>query len=541
MIEHEVRVHPSAGYRLPRAEQLAWKIAEVAADPVEPHRVAEMVVNRVIDNAAVAAAALDRSRSRARAQALAHPFSPGAPVLGARHPPRLARVGGLGQRRRRARARLPRHLPRRRLLAPRRQHPADAGGRPALRAVRRATWSAASRRLRDPGRPGARRSACTSTRSTTSPTSARRPRPASARCSACRRRSSTRPSARRCTSPPPPASPARARSRAGRPTRRPSPGRSPSRRSTGRCAASARRRHLRGRGRRDRLAARRPGAAYAGAAAGARRAQARRSCATYTKEHSAEYQSQALIDLARRMAPAHRRPRRRCATIVIHTSHHTHNVIGTGANDPQKMDPAGQPRDARPLDHVHLRGRARRTAPGTTSAPTPPSAPPGPTRSRCGTRICTVEDPEWTRRYHATDPDGRRSAAGWWSRSTTARSSRTSSPWPTRTRSGARPFARAQYVEKFRTLAEGVVAAAEQERFLAVAERLPSCAPDQLGRLTVTADGDPDSRRPERDLLMMSPCAVTGARRQARRLPGRAGLAAGCCGCPARSRRWSRC
>ena len=25
--------------------------------------------------------------------------------------------------------------------------------------------------------------------------------------------------------------------------------------------------------------------------------------------------------------------------INIYTSHHTHNVIGTGANDPQKMDP----------------------------------------------------------------------------------------------------------------------------------------------------------------------------------------------------------
>jgi 2-methylcitrate dehydratase len=59
---------------------------------------------------------------------------------------------------------------------------------------------------------------------------------------------------------------------------------------------------------------------------------------TYTKEHSAEYQSQALIDLAFRM-------RERIADlaqikkIVLHTSHHTHYVIGTGANDPQKMDP----------------------------------------------------------------------------------------------------------------------------------------------------------------------------------------------------------
>lgn len=27
------------------------------------------------------------------------------------------------------------------------------------------------------------------------------------------------------------------------------------------------------------------------------------------------------------------------ATIVLHTSHHTHYVIGTGAGDPQKFDP----------------------------------------------------------------------------------------------------------------------------------------------------------------------------------------------------------
>src|SRR5699024_958179 len=62
---------------------------------------------------------------------------------------------------------------------------------------------------------------------------------------------------------------------------------------------------------------------------------------TYTTEHSAEYQSQALIDLARRL---HRtRPELadpdQVESIVIHTSHHTHYVIGSGANDPQKYDP----------------------------------------------------------------------------------------------------------------------------------------------------------------------------------------------------------
>ncbi len=76
---------------------------------------------------------------------------------------------------------------------------------------------------------------------------------------------------------------------------------------------------------------------------------------------------QALIDLARRWRTEHRRPdaTRRHRAIVLHTSHHTHYVIGTGANDPQKFDPDASPRDPRPLDHVHLRGRAagRRLAP----------------------------------------------------------------------------------------------------------------------------------------------------------------------------------
>ena len=63
---------------------------------------------------------------------------------------------------------------------------------------------------------------------------------------------------------------------------------------------------------------------------------------TYTKEHSAEYQAQAPIDLARRMKQTIADAGKTTAeieSIVLHTSHHTHYVIGTGANDPQKMDP----------------------------------------------------------------------------------------------------------------------------------------------------------------------------------------------------------
>ena len=84
MIDHEVRTYPSSA-RLAREEQLAWKLAAVATDPVEvTAEVTEMVVNRVIDDAAVAAASLARRPVRAaREQALRHPAAPGAAVWGA--------------------------------------------------------------------------------------------------------------------------------------------------------------------------------------------------------------------------------------------------------------------------------------------------------------------------------------------------------------------------------------------------------------------------------------------------------------------------
>ena len=83
---HEVRVYKSEE-PLARENQLAWKIASVATDPVEVlPEVTEMVINRIIDNASVAAASLTRRPVvAARTQALAHPKSnngAGANVFG---------------------------------------------------------------------------------------------------------------------------------------------------------------------------------------------------------------------------------------------------------------------------------------------------------------------------------------------------------------------------------------------------------------------------------------------------------------------------
>ena len=83
MKSHTVRTHKSAEH-LAREDQLAWKIAAVAADDVAiEDEVVQMIGNRIIDNAAVAAASLARRPvASARAQALAHPYAPGATVFG---------------------------------------------------------------------------------------------------------------------------------------------------------------------------------------------------------------------------------------------------------------------------------------------------------------------------------------------------------------------------------------------------------------------------------------------------------------------------
>ena len=83
MIEHKVQASPSKD-NIPRSEQLAWKMAEVAADPVEVDQDAvEMIINRIIDNASVAIASLNRGPIKsARAMARVHARAGGATLFG---------------------------------------------------------------------------------------------------------------------------------------------------------------------------------------------------------------------------------------------------------------------------------------------------------------------------------------------------------------------------------------------------------------------------------------------------------------------------
>jgi 2-methylcitrate dehydratase len=205
---------------------------------------------------------------------------------------------------------------------------------------------------------------------------------------------------------------------------------------------------------------------------------------SYTKEHSAEYQSQALIDLARRM-----RERigdlDQIATIVLHTSHHTHYVIGTGSNDPQKMDPDAS---RETLDHSVMYIFAVALQDGTWhhERSYAPERAHRPDTVRLWHKVSTREDPEWTRRYHSSDPAekafGARAEVTLKSGEVIVDEIAVADAHPL----GARPFERKQYVGKFTELADGVVTDAEQQRFISAAEALSELQAGALGALNIT-------------------------------------------------------
>ncbi|MEP6648543.1 MAG: MmgE/PrpD family protein [Lapillicoccus sp.] len=221
---------------------------------------------------------------------------------------------------------------------------------------------------------------------------------------------------------------------------------------------------------------------------------------SFTKEHSAEYQAQAWIDLSRRLRSRHPEiaDPEQVETIVITTSHHTHTVIGSGAGDPQKYDPDAS---RETLDHslpyivavalqdgtwhhVDSYARARATRADTV---------------RLWQKIVTQESEEWTRRYHADSDEasyGGRIVVTLKAGGRIEDEIDVADAHPR----GARPFARDEFLAKFRSLADPVLGEAEGNRFLDLALRLPELTPDEVRRLTIVWAGMP-ADRPRRGLF----------------------------------------
>jgi len=209
---------------------------------------------------------------------------------------------------------------------------------------------------------------------------------------------------------------------------------------------------------------------------------------TYTKEHSAEYQAQAWIDLARKLHGEHPEVTdpAKVSSILIRTSHHTHYVIGSGANDPQKYDPQAS---RETLDHSipYIFTVALQDGRWHHVDSYAPERAQRPDTVALWQKVTTEEDPEWTRRYHSLDiaekAFGGSVVITLTDGTTVTDEIAVADAHPL----GARPFAREQYEDKFRTLTQGLISEAEATRFLATVEKLPELAAGDLGQLNLLA------------------------------------------------------
>ena len=204
---------------------------------------------------------------------------------------------------------------------------------------------------------------------------------------------------------------------------------------------------------------------------------------TYTKEYSAEYQSQALIDIAKKLNK--KIPNLNLIKkIDIYTSHHTHYVIGTGANDPQKMDPNAS---RETLDHSimyifavaledadwhHIRSYTKQRANQKRTI-------------KIWKSIKTHEDKKWTKKYHDPNPKNKSFGAKVVVTLTNGKKIMDQLDKANAHPYGSRPFKRQNYVEKFLTLTDGILDKKESSRFLRVVQNLQNLKKGELNKLNI--------------------------------------------------------
>jgi 2-methylcitrate dehydratase len=214
---------------------------------------------------------------------------------------------------------------------------------------------------------------------------------------------------------------------------------------------------------------------------------------TYTKAHSAEYQAQAFIDLA--LDLRRELDLEAIVEIVVRTSHHTHTVIGSGANDPQKYDPDAS---RETLDHSlpYILAVALEDGAWHHGSSYAPERAHRPGTVALWRKIRTVEDAAWTARY--VDPDPAKRAFGGQVTVTLqdGRAIEVELAVADAHPNGRRPWRLSDYEAKFRGLTDGILAPGESDRFLAEARRITELTPTELRRLNLAAL--PDTVKPDR-------------------------------------------
>lgn len=204
---------------------------------------------------------------------------------------------------------------------------------------------------------------------------------------------------------------------------------------------------------------------------------------TYTKEYSAEYQAQALIDIAKKLNKKINNLNQ-IKKIDIYTSHHTHNVIGTGANDPQKMNPNSS---RETLDHsiMYIFAVALEDADWHHVKSYTKSRANKKSTIKIWRLIRTHEDKKWTKKYHNSNPRNKSFGAKVVvtlkneKKITEELDKADAHPY------GSRPFVRNNYIKKFLTLTKNIISKKESDKFLKSVQNLKKLKSGQLNKLNI--------------------------------------------------------
>ena len=204
---------------------------------------------------------------------------------------------------------------------------------------------------------------------------------------------------------------------------------------------------------------------------------------TYTKEYSAEYQAQALIDIAKKLNKRITNLKQ-IKKIDIYTSHHTHNVIGTGANDPQKMDPNAS---RETLDHsiMYIFAVALEDADWHHIKSYTKSRANKKSTIKIWHSIKTHENKKWTKKYHNPNPKNKSFGAKVVVTLNNGKKIIEELDKADAHPYGSRPFKRKDYIKKFLTLTKNIITKKESDRFLKVVQSLKKIKSGQINKLNI--------------------------------------------------------
>jgi len=175
--------------------------------------------------------------------------------------------------------------------------------------------------------------------------------------------------------------------------------------------------------------------------------------------------------------------------IKIYTSHHTHYVIGTGANDPQKMDPNAS---RETLDHSIMYIFAVALEDGSWHHIDSYSPKRANKKSTIDLwkKIVTYEDKKWTKKYHNPNPMKKCFGGEVIIQMKDGSKIKSKLGVADAHPSGNRPFKREDYINKFKTLTSDIIDQKESERFLNNVQSLRELGKSDLYKLNIEVKSD---------------------------------------------------